>query len=138
MEVTPVFAKEDELNEESYGAVSVLSQSSKVLKEWSSIKWIFFFESRFLPFLTGFRRNHSTQNALLNMSEKWKHALDKAKRLVLYFWIHLKRLIHLITISNEINRLHVWGLRALLNDEISTFNDMLSKGNDTTIHVKNI
>ena len=30
------------------------------------------------------------------------------------------------------------GLRALLNDETSTFNDMLSKSNDTTIHVKTI
>ena len=29
-------------------------------------------------------------------------------------------------------------MRALLNDEISTFNDMLLKSNDTTNHVKNI
>ena len=29
-------------------------------------------------------------------------------------------------------------LRALLNDETSTFNDILSETNDTTIHVKNI
>ena len=39
-----------------------------------------FFESKFLPQLTGFRKNHSTQNALLNMIEKWKHALDKDKK----------------------------------------------------------
>ena len=32
----------------------------------------------------------------------------------------------------------VRGLRALLNDEILTFKDMLSKSNDNTIHVKNI
>ena len=102
-----MFAKEDELNEESYGAVSVLSQSSKIFERMVFNQMNLFFESRFLPFLTGFHKNHSTQNALLNISEKWKHALDKAKRLVLYFWIHLKRLIHLITISNEINRLHV-------------------------------
>ena len=40
--------------------------------------------------------------------------------------------------NHKINRLHERGLRALLNDEASTFNDMLSKNNDTTIHVKNI
>ena len=39
-----------------------------------------FFESRFSPLLAGFRKNHSTQNALLNMIEKWKHALDKSKK----------------------------------------------------------
>ena len=41
-------------------------------------------------------------------------------------------------VNNKTNRLHERGLRALLNDETSTFNDMLSKSNDTTIHVKNI
>ena len=41
-------------------------------------------------------------------------------------------------INHEISRLHEKGLRTLLNDERSTFSDMLSKSNDTTIHVKNI
>ena len=40
--------------------------------------------------------------------------------------------------NHKINRLHKRGLRALLNDETSTFNEMLSKSNDTTTHVKNI
>ena len=39
-------------------------------------KW-FFFKSKFSLLLTGFCKNHSTQNALLNRIEKWKHALDK-------------------------------------------------------------
>ena len=38
----------------------------------------------------------------------------------------------------KINRLHETGLVALLNDETSRFNDMLSKSNDTTLHLKNI
>ena len=41
-------------------------------------------------------------------------------------------------VNHKINRLHERGLRALLNDETSTFNDMLPKSKDTTIHVKNI
>ena len=39
-----------------------------------------FFESKFSPLLTGFRKNHCTQNVLLNMIEQWKHALDKDKK----------------------------------------------------------
>ena len=39
-----------------------------------------FFESKFSPQLTGICKNHSTQNALLNMVEKWKHALEKGKK----------------------------------------------------------
>ena len=35
------------------------------------------FESTLTPLLTRFRENHNTKNALLNIIEKWKHALDK-------------------------------------------------------------
>ena len=42
------------------------------------------------------------------------------------------------TVNHKISRLNERGLRGLLNDETSTFSDMLSKSNDTTIHVKNI
>ena len=41
-------------------------------------------------------------------------------------------------VNHKINRLYERGLRALLNDETSTFNDMLSKSNNITIHAKNI
>ena len=41
-------------------------------------------------------------------------------------------------VNHKLNKLHQRGLRALLNGETSTYNDMLSKSNDTTIHVKNI
>ena len=41
-------------------------------------------------------------------------------------------------VNYKINRLHERGLRALLNDETLTFNNMLSKNNGTTIHAKNI
>ena len=39
-----------------------------------------FFESKFRPSVKGFLKNHSAQNALLNMIEKWKLALDKNKK----------------------------------------------------------
>ena len=45
----------------------------------------------------------STQNALLNMIKKCKHVLDKGKELVLYLWIYLKHLIHLIKIYYLLN-----------------------------------
>ena len=40
--------------------------------------------------------------------------------------------------NHKIQRLHERALRGLLNDETSTFNEMLSKSNNNTIHVKNI
>ena len=44
-----------------------------------------FFKYRFCPLLAGFRKNHSTQNAFLNMIEKWNHALDKGKKVSTIF-----------------------------------------------------
>ena len=38
-------------------------------------------------------------------------------------------------VNHKINRLHEGGLGALLNNETSTFNDMLSKSNDAVFHV---
>ena len=37
-------------------------------------------QSKFSKYLTGFRKNHSTQNASLVMSEKWKTILNKKLR----------------------------------------------------------
>ena len=76
-EVTPVFQKEDELSKGNYRLVNVFSHASKIFERIVFNQINLFFEEKFSPQLTGFRKNHSTQNALLNMIEKWKHALDK-------------------------------------------------------------
>ena len=84
-EVTPVFKKEDELNKENYRPVSVFPHASKIFERIVFNHMNIFFESRFSPVLTGFRKNHSTQNALLNMIEKWKLDLDKGKNVATTF-----------------------------------------------------
>ena len=62
-EVTPVFKKEDELSKENYRPVSVLSYASKIFERIVFNQMNLFFESKFSPLLTGFLKNHSTQNA---------------------------------------------------------------------------
>ena len=56
-------------------------------------KNIFFLEHICWLLLTGFRKNHSTQNALLVMIEKWRAILNKNSRSMLFLWICQKRLI---------------------------------------------
>ena len=68
--MTPVFKKEDELSKENYCPVSVLSHASKIFERIVSHQMNIFFEYKFSPQLTGFHKNRSTQNALLNMIEK--------------------------------------------------------------------
>ena len=63
-EVTNVLKKDDELSKENCNPVSVLSRASKILDRIVFTQMnLFFFESKFLSLLTGFRKNHSTQNA---------------------------------------------------------------------------
>ena len=80
MEVTPDLKKEDELSKENYLPVSILSYTSKIFEKIAFNQMNLFFESRFPPLLTGFRKKHNKQNSLLNIIEKWKHALDKDKK----------------------------------------------------------
>ena len=80
VEVTPDLKKEDELSKENYLPVSILSYTSKIFEKIAFNQMNLFFESRFSPLLTGFRKKHKKQNSLLNIIEKWKHALDKDKK----------------------------------------------------------
>ena len=76
-EVTPLFQKKDELSKES---INVLSQASKIFGRIILKQINLFLKRNFSPLLTRIHKNHSTQNALLDIIEKWKHALIKAKR----------------------------------------------------------
>ena len=78
-EVTLVFKKEDELSKENDRPVGALSHARKIIERTVFNQMNLFFKSKFSPLLTGFCKNHSTQNALLNVIEKWKHTLDKGK-----------------------------------------------------------
>ena len=78
--MTPVFKNEDELSKLNYPPVNVLSHASEISERIVFNQMDLFFESTFSPNLTAFRKNHSTQNASLNMIEKWKHAIDKGKK----------------------------------------------------------
>ena len=71
-----------------------------------------FLQSRFSPLLAGFHKNHSTQNALLNMIDNWKHVLDKGKKVGTRF----------MYLSKAFDTLNHNLLLAKLNANGSTFN----------------
>ena len=78
-EVLPIFKKCDSLNKENYRPVSILSHVSKVFERLIYKQIDAFTQDKFSKFLTGFRKNHNTQDCLLHMLESWKAALDKGK-----------------------------------------------------------
>ena len=76
-DVTPIFKKGNDNEKENYRPVSMLSTFSKVFEKLLFEQINDRMQSKFSKHLTGFRKNHSTQNALVVMIEKWKTILNK-------------------------------------------------------------
>ena len=75
--MTPLFKKEHELSKKNYLTVSALSHAPMIFDRIVINQMNQFLEPKFSPLLTGFYKNYSTQKSLLNMTRKWKHALEK-------------------------------------------------------------
>ena len=83
-DVTPIFKKGNDNEKENYRPVSMLSTFSKVFEKLLFEQINDHMQSKFSKHLTGFRKNHSTQNSLLVMIEKWKTILNKNSKLVFF------------------------------------------------------
>ena len=76
-DVTPIFKKGNDNEKENYRPVSVLSNFSKVFEKLLFDQINDHMQRKFSKHLTGFCKNHSTQNAFLVIIEKWKTILNK-------------------------------------------------------------
>ena len=76
-EVSPIFKKKDDLDEENYRPAIVLRHVSKVFERIIYHQINDYMKDKLLKQLTGFRKKHSTQLWLSCMLEIWKKGLDK-------------------------------------------------------------
>ena len=75
-DVTPIFKKGDRTSKVNYRAVCAPSAFTKVFERLLSEQITTFMNDKFSPFLCGFRKGYSTQNALLKLLENWRKHLD--------------------------------------------------------------
>ena len=73
----PVFKKKDQTFIENYRPVSVLKAVSKIFKGIMQKQIIDYIEKSISPFLRGYRKEFSTQYALLSLIERWRLCLGK-------------------------------------------------------------
>ena len=82
-EVTLVYKKNDMNGKQNFRPVSTLSNLSKEKlmhsKNLFTLKLIHSY--KFSKYLTGFRKNHNTEHALLNMIENWKNNINKRNKI---------------------------------------------------------
>ena len=76
-DVTPVFKKGERTSASNYRPISILSNLSKVFERLLYKQISKYFERFLSKYQCGFRKNHSAQNCLVYMLEKFKEALDK-------------------------------------------------------------
>ena len=76
--VIPVHKSDDTSSKKNYRPISILPSLSKVFEKLLSAQINKFFENKFSNLLCGFRRNHSTQHALIKLLQKWQSCLDKS------------------------------------------------------------
>ena len=69
-------------------------------------------DDKFSKDLRGFRKNHNTQHALINMIENWKCNLDKGKRIGAIF-MDLSEAFDTLDHSLSIAKLEAYGLDSL-------------------------
>ena len=83
---------------------------SKIIERVMYIQIKNFMEDKFLKLLTGFRKNHTTQNCLVNILEKWKNTLDKSG-FVYTIFMDLSETFHTMNYDLLIVKLGAYGFQ---------------------------
>ena len=80
-EVTSIFKKGDPTSKTDYHLVSTLSNFSNSFEKLSYLQLNNYMQNKFSIYWSGFRKNHGTQHALLQMIETWKTKLNMGHNL---------------------------------------------------------
>ena len=76
-DINPIFKKKDPFNKENYRPESVLPVVSKIFKRLLKEQMNCFIEEFLSPYLCGYRKGFSVQQALISINGNWKTNLDK-------------------------------------------------------------
>ena len=75
--ITPIPKKGNSRDPANYRPISILPALSKLYEKAMAKQLTQFFENKFSMYLCCFRKNHSTQDALVRLLNSWQNSLDK-------------------------------------------------------------
>ena len=107
-EISPVFKKSDNTSKYNYRPIRTLFNFAKLFERIVYSQLNDYIENKFSKYLTGFRKNHNTQNSLLRMIESWKVKLNNGSIIGIILMTYQKLLIVLIMIYYRQNWRHMF------------------------------
>ena len=121
-QVIPIFKKDSKLSPSNYRPISLLSNINKILE-----KLVF---SRLYKFLElhkclyqlqyGFREDHSTNHALINITESIREALDNNKS-VCGIFVDFQKAFNTVNHEILLQKLNYYGIRGCTNDWFKSY-----------------
>ena len=84
-DASPVFKKDDNLDKNKFGPVSVLTGISKLYESVVNDQLFEFFCTLFNDLISAYRKGYSCQSLLLKCVDNWKTALDRKQFVALLF-----------------------------------------------------
>ena len=107
-------------NKQNHRPVSTLSNLSKVFEKLIYCQIYTCMSEKFSKYLTRFRENHNTQQALLNMIENWKRNLNKGNEIWAMF-MDLSKAFDTLNHSLLIAKLEAYGFGSLSLELMKTY-----------------
>ena len=107
--VNPIFKNGEKDNVNNYRPISILPTLSKIIEKWIQIKLMNYLDKYTLLHKnqSGFRKNHSTESALILMTDTWLKAINEGK-LVGCAMIDFRKAFDLVDHQLLLNKLHIY------------------------------
>ena len=75
-EIIPIFKKNDILSKENYRSLNILHVVFTLFEKIISQQFIVYFQDVLVAAISAYRKGHSCQHVLLQLTEFWRNAMD--------------------------------------------------------------
>ena len=120
--VIPIFKKGSKLETSNYRPISLLSNLNKILEKLMFTRTYSFLENNHLLYKLqfGFHQKHSTNHALVDITETIRKALDNGK-FACGIFTDLQKAFDTVNHDILINKLNYYGIRGISNNWFKSY-----------------